>query len=222
VPRIQVQRDRAAERRQQAAALYARGVSLGEIAEQLQCSQGTLAADLATMRRAWRERMSGDIAESRAHELLKLDEAERSLWESWRLSQGGQIVERESEEHTRARRPLDEDDGGEGDDVGAPLQLSRTIKERTRASKPGDAKYMELILRVIDQRIKLLGLADDKGKGSGAQGNTVHVSIDWTMIAQGGPAKPDPIEAEILRVREGGITPPVPVLVQDVAALPVD
>jgi hypothetical protein len=74
------------ERRKDAASLYCRGLPQRQIAERLGVTQAQISVDLKAIRKEWLESSLRDFDSVKAEQLAKLDEVERSAWDSWERS----------------------------------------------------------------------------------------------------------------------------------------
>lgn len=101
-----------------------------EVAERLECSTQTISLDLRAVRAEWQSQAMKKMEEAVEAELAKIDQTEMEAWAAWMRSQG------DAEKKT-------EGDGG---------------KKRTARTQYGDAKFLEIVLRCVEQRCKLLGL----------------------------------------------------------------
>lgn len=121
--------------RTQVAALYVRGVSFREICAIMGRSISTIDRDLKAIRARWRESQVADFTEHVNKELARIDAVEFEAWNGWMESKG----ERRTEESAII-------DG----------------KQRTRLQRvtepTGDPRFLAVVSRCIDQRVKLLGL----------------------------------------------------------------
>lgn len=182
------------KRRVKVSEMYLRGTTLAMIGEQLGVSQATVNNDLEACREVWREKMSQAFSQKKAEELAKLDTVEEEAWNGWRKS----IVDREVM-ITRKEAVI------------APKKQSRKgghrlvpIKETTEKSvfgQAGDPRFLEVISKVIETRLKIMGVFKDQGTGQ-----TV-VNINWQEMLRGdGPEQRriiidnDPIEQQIRNV----------------------
>jgi hypothetical protein len=121
---------------------YCQGVPQHQMASRLGMSVKQVEYDLRLLRVQWRrERQS--FADRLDVELAKLDNLEREAWEAWHHSRQPTTT---TEVRAQSRGP----NGG-----GADVELHRTT--RTEQGY-GDPRYLELVLRCIDRRCRLLGL----------------------------------------------------------------
>jgi len=130
------QRMESEERRVQVARLYAKGKTQAEIAETVGVSQSQVCHDLKMVRRHWRESTIRDFDALRDEQLAKIDEAERRAWE---------VFERSQEDAVKTRREV-----GEDGDFGSGYM--------ERVGQAGDVRSLDLVLKCVERRCKLLGL----------------------------------------------------------------
>jgi hypothetical protein len=125
----------------QAAALYLRGLTQGEIARRLNVSRQQISYDLKVLQRRWQQSALADFHAKKAAELAKVDELERSYWEAWERSC-------EAREVTSQERVQ----GGEGQPDGGRLKAG-VRKER----RDGNPEFLRGVERCIEMRCKILG-----------------------------------------------------------------
>lgn len=106
--------------------------------------------ELVKIREAWAKRTTDCYDLKVNKELRRLDMVERECWAAWERSQG--TLQSELTERIATGR----------DDSGAPVGRVRTMT-RTEA-KVGDVQFMNAILKVISERIRLLQLAPNPPK----------------------------------------------------------
>jgi DNA-binding CsgD family transcriptional regulator len=126
-----------ADRRRKVCDLYAAGKTMREVAEELKISVSTVHAHLHAVHENLKRSAQSKLADRIARELLKLDADERDVRAEWVRSKGEHI------ESSTSKR--------DGKTPGS----TASVKKRT---KFGDAKLGALLLKIRDQRCKLLGL----------------------------------------------------------------
>jgi hypothetical protein len=127
------------------------GLSLDALHEKLNQSLGgarklsraQVGFDLKAVDGAWREERAHDIAHLRDMELAKLDVLERELWEAWDKTK--EPLERRHLQIVKSGR------AGGGN--------RKTTKLVTTDERHGDVAIMAQILRVIEIRARILGIA---------------------------------------------------------------
>ncbi|WP_166830672.1 helix-turn-helix domain-containing protein [Thalassoroseus pseudoceratinae] len=138
------------ERRVQVSRMYAEGKTQAEIAEAVGVSQLQVCHDLKMVRRHWRESAIRDFDALRDEQLAKIDEAERRAWE---------VFERSCEDAVKTRREV-----GENGEFGTGYM--------ERVGQTGDVRSLDLVLKCVERRCKLLGLdAPQKVVETDAAGN---------------------------------------------------
>jgi hypothetical protein len=143
---------------------YLHGELQFEIARAVGIDQGNVSRDLRWVHDQWLQDAKLANGDRVARELAKIDEVERQAWAAWQRSQ--QIAET-----TRTRKSLP------GDEV---------MAEVTRQGQVGDAHYLEVVLKCVERRSKLLGLEK-------APPPTLVMPIPWDLVT----APPDRDEVEI-------------------------
>lgn len=127
--------------------LYLRGCSCRQIAKSIGISHAMIARELQVIRQRWLEEQVKNFDELQQRELLRLDKIECEMWDAWEKSKADQIT-------STARR----EDG----------MIAKTVNEVKKAQQTGDAQYMQVIMRCIEKRCKILGLdAPEKVQHSG-------------------------------------------------------
>ncbi len=131
---IQAQRDRV-----EVAKLYLQGYTQLQIADKLEIDQSTVCRDLQVVKRQWQQQALGHANELIQAELERLRLIEQQAWEAWNHSRQNTIGATVHEQLQEA--------------------LGGNVATRSRTdSKVGENSYLETILRVIQQRVKILGL----------------------------------------------------------------
>lgn len=140
---------RIAARQDEIARRYLEGQPLAEIAGAIGVSLATVSRDLRKARELWKVRAAEAIDQIKAEQLAKLDRIEAELWEQWRRS---------CEDVTKRRV----------EDRGASTTPGRNVTiETIRAA--GDPAYMNSILKVIEQRCRILELGTSVRAGLGIE-----------------------------------------------------
>lgn len=131
---IQAQRDRV-----EVARLYLQGYTQLQIADKLEIDQSTVCRDLQVIKRQWRQEALGHANELIQAELERLRLIEQQAWDAWNHSRQNTIGATVHEQLQEA--------------------LGGNVATRSRTdSKVGENSYLETILKVIQQRVKILGL----------------------------------------------------------------
>lgn len=131
--------DQIAKDRKIISELYLRGMSQSTIAIDMRLSEATVSRDIAAIRKSWLKETVVNYNEFIAKELARIDQVEREAWDAWERSKT------ESEEVTRY--------GFEGKNSGVNMK---------RAKRDGDPRFLAQVEWCIQQRIKLIGLLQDK------------------------------------------------------------
>ena len=133
------------ERRSKIAKLWLEGnLRDWQIAERLGVSQSLVSKDKKWLMVQWIAITLEDVTEVLAHQLAVLDRMDVELWQEWHRSKKAKA------RVTRKREP--EAKAGE---FSLEKQLEGTL---------GNPRYMELILRNMEMRVKLLGLDSEKNQ----------------------------------------------------------
>lgn len=143
------------------ASRYLAGHSQQEIADWLTANrpyriwrQG-VTKDLEEIRVIWRNRAAQLIGERKAEELAKLDRLEREAWEGWERSRSDAV-------RKHAKRT------GKGADATEEVGTSTEHRD-------GNPKFLELVLRCVEKRLEVLGLASHRVQLSGPGGGPIQV-----------------------------------------------
>lgn len=127
------------------AELYLKGWTERQIANYLELSHAMIHQELLKIRDGWSKRAIECYDLRVNKELRRLDMVERECWAAWERSQG--TLQSELTERIATGR----------DGSGTPVGRVRTMT-KTEA-KVGDVQFMNAILKVISERIRLLQLA---------------------------------------------------------------
>lgn len=129
------------ERRKNVAQRYVRGQTQWEIARAFEVDQATISRDLAAIQAEWLSQAVLDVGTVRARELARIDEVERQAWIAWLKSQENAETSKE-----RTRGP----DG------------TQTVTEKVSKGQAGDPRYLEIVLKCVERRCKILGVDTSK------------------------------------------------------------
>lgn len=148
--RVEKERDRA-----RIAQLYCEGKTLRDIARDLSENYDggiafqTISKDLKHIREEWRKSRIRDFDLAKAEELAKIDRVEAEAWSEWFRSRMDK--EQQAEQHTE--RP------GPNPAVGALREVLRTTKRHVKIERrDGNPYFLDLVLRCVEKRCKILGL----------------------------------------------------------------
>jgi len=124
--------------------LYVAGATERQIAAQIAkerpytLSQAAIHHDIGTILDRWRKTACEGIEAHKARELARLAEAERNAWHQFQRSQ-----------RDRVRRVKETTSGVDG---------TNTKKSTMREEQCGDPRYLDIVLRCIEKRCKILGV----------------------------------------------------------------
>lgn len=122
------------QRRITVAKLYTQAIPIAAIALQLGTSRETIDRDLAAIRLEWREHRLKEYGDLKELELQKIDRSESEAWDAWQ----------NSKKSTRHRKRRTGPDG--------------TVLETQYTSNAGNPRFLEIVLRCVERRAKILGL----------------------------------------------------------------
>lgn len=212
--------------------LYLQGQSHKQIAEWIaenrpyQLTTRTISNDIQHMLRDWQISYLSDMNKAKTRELLKLDNVERELWETWGKSQediveyqktvviGKNDQNPEDDEDVQAEledidRDLSSRDTKSDEDGTVFRQKEKTSKRKTpkpgasgsmsqgkgfvrtriyekRTSSYGDIRIIEMVLKTIELRAKILGIVSNKSD----------VNVNWRIQAKQQGYDPDEVLAD--------------------------
>jgi len=112
-------------------------------------SIATIHADVKALRNEWKEQRIAMLDESVDMELKKLDAIEFEAWEAWQKSKSGERMTRTKKSSTPVTNTK------QANTMTITATDETTIEER---ESPGDPRFMAIIMKVSDQRARLLGL----------------------------------------------------------------
>lgn len=153
--------DVAHERCGRTAALYLRGRTYQEIAQELGISRETVFRDMRVARRLWRQRASRTYQKHLYEQLARLDEVENQAWIGWERSLGNAV-----------------EDGSETID-GTEGTTRKTSKKTKKQS--GNPTFLKVVQDAVRQRSELLGLMDPdarNGRDENEEAQVIAVVID--------------------------------------------
>lgn len=120
--------------RAEIAKLYLQGLPMHEIATEMALPRSIIHDDLEAIRQIWLKSALQDFDAKRAEEVARIDRVEMEAWEQYERSKEDLIVQRQGA-------------GAQG-----------TWAETETTQRTGAAKYLDIVLRCIDRRIKIFGL----------------------------------------------------------------
>lgn len=124
--------------------LYCKGMSQRAIAEKLGVHRGTVQKGVELMRQIWRDRLGDTIEAHRAEQLAKIDKVESEAWEAWEKSKKAAI------ELERGETP------------------KGSTSKKKRKFRDGEHRWLEIISKQVEMRIRLLGLDKPESTGGSA------------------------------------------------------
>lgn len=126
-----------AQRRAKVAELYLRQHTQQEIAKILGVDQSSISLDLKAIQEQWRSAAIIDLNEAKAKELERIDQVERAAWDSYdrSLKPVKVIIERSQ-------------------------SRNQATNETHETTQSGDPRFLAIVQKCIDQRIRLLGLQE--------------------------------------------------------------
>jgi hypothetical protein len=138
---------------QQVASLYLQGWSIKRIAESLQLASSTVSKSIRKAKDIWLRATKDDYGAHVANELARIATVETEAWEAWQDSKKDQ----KSLSVTTGKFPS---------------------KTRSRHNSNGDPRFLAVIQKCTDQRMRLLGLGDPQdGSASNQNPQVVEVVI---------------------------------------------
>lgn len=128
---------RVVERRQLVAARYLRGEYQSQIAQDLGLTQAQISYDLTAIRAEWLKSSIRDFDALKSEQLAKIDQIEIESWQAW--------------ERSKAVREITVTEATEGARPGRKAVMRKE-------AQVGDPRFLERILKCVEQRCQLLGL----------------------------------------------------------------
>jgi hypothetical protein len=134
------------ERRKRTAELYLQCLSMAEIGKQLGVSAMTVCKDMAWCRAQWRTKCTDAIEVQKNRELGRIDHIEAEAWRAWDRTIGLHEVKTTKTTTVSA--------AGDNADISIPADEITRKHERLA----GDPRFLEIALKCVDSRRKILGL----------------------------------------------------------------
>lgn len=188
--------------------LYLKAHSPIKIAELLKVNLTIVKADLARLRRRWIENSQMNFQKRLAQELARLDNLEAVAWQAYEKStlpgktktkrteygkpmeEKPNVLDKANQKRNRKDRPANQD--GRTNKVVNLTEKNykglipiRMVEELKKVGQSGDPKYLEIILKCMENRARICGLfkSEDQDKP------TQVVVIPWAelMGGHGGP-----------------------------------
>lgn len=143
--------DAALELKKNIAGLLVRNYSSSEIAKVLGVSTSKVASYIKAIREEWSLLTSSNFKEFQAQELIKLDQIEREAWLSW-----------EKSKQTRTKKKTTYIKESPSRDPMAALIMTEELvldsEVREEVETEGDPKYLDVIMKSMAHRAKILGV----------------------------------------------------------------
>lgn len=114
--------------------------------------ESTVAAMIRSVKAEWLEMAREDVVKLRAKEIAKIDHIEQEAWEAW---------ERSKESKRRDQVNAEVNVGKDGKVKRTP-RASRTVQE----DRVGDPRYLDIVFRCIEKRVRILGIIDENAASS--------------------------------------------------------
>jgi DNA-binding transcriptional ArsR family regulator len=131
--------------------LYLKGNSIRKIAEIMGLSKSIVSSDLTKLYDKWKERTMRDIGEIKGRELAKLEKIETELWVLFEKSKDDSV------------RTMTKVSGSKSTGKSPSAERIETVQKNI-----GDAKILDSISKVVEQKCRLLGLEKIKVEVSGS------------------------------------------------------
>lgn len=128
------------QRREKVSIMYLQGKSQWAISLVLDVTRQTITNDIQAMRVMWRDSALMNLDERQHQELAKIDRIEAVAWEEYERSKG--VIKTRTKSRTR------------GTDTN---ETKKTLKTEERL---GDPKYLDIAMKCIADRCKLLMIGD--------------------------------------------------------------
>lgn len=138
--------------------LYVHGKPIAEIASTLKVSRGAISRAMVRMREIWKAKLEVGSEVVKSEQLAKLDKMEAEAWDAWQRSK------RESEERIREKNYSQKNGPGH----------KNAIK---KANRDGDPRYLEIVLKVVQKRMELLGLLKPESELGNSDSGLIEVVI---------------------------------------------
>jgi hypothetical protein len=136
------------QRREHVAELHLDGMTMRHIAQELGVALGTVHSDLRYVERQWAKSANESYSKSISKVISKLDLMEKEAYEAFEKSQGESVV------------VLNRGKSRSG--------TSEVTRQEIRKASPGDPRYLEVIAKCIDHRMRVLGL-NARGQFTGTE-----------------------------------------------------
>jgi DNA-binding transcriptional ArsR family regulator len=140
--------------------LYLKGNSIRKIAEIMGLSKSIVSSDLTKLYDKWKERTMRDIGEIKGRELAKLEKIETELWVLFEKSKDDSV---RTMTKVSGKATVTKDEKGNIIGKSPSAERIETVQKNI-----GDAKILDSISKVVEQKCRLLGLEKIKVEVSGS------------------------------------------------------
>ena len=143
-------------------------------------SSGTVHADIKRLLKEYQKERLDNVEERVTAELARLDLVIREAWEQWEESKKPWRDVQQTE-YGVPSTPDDEDEGGGGKRPTS-IQAVKAVRKTATERGIGDPRYLDIIIRALERRAKLLGLDKqqvDIGAGMGSEIVIRHVTTGF-------------------------------------------
>lgn len=169
--KFQIEKDR-----EQIAKWYLQGWTQAKIAEELGLSRTQITYDLRVIQKQWVKNTTFALDEYKGKELAKIDVVESEAWEAWEKSK--EQYKRQYESFKGIKKITDEN----GIDKIQPQYVDKSIETENQY---GNSKYLELVMKCIERRCKMLGIdAPSKFEHTGKDGVQLETKIVVNLPTQ--------------------------------------
>lgn len=166
--KLEIKRDRA-----KITELYIQGHYQSDIAEQLGLTQPQISYDLKVIQKEWVKNTTLSLDEYKGKELAKIDHLECVYWQAWDRSL------RDFKSKIIKGKGI-----GKDKETGKPIADSTEQTMKTE-DRNGDPRYLDGVMKCIEQRCKLLGIyAPEKREHTGKDGGPIVINDQREAILE--------------------------------------
>lgn len=193
-----------AERRKIVAERYLHGYSLQAIADEVKVSVVTVWKDMKALSQAWIEQSIESFDARKQIEIEKLNQLEMTAWQAWQKSCENAEFERKRKEFIR--KEVEVKDAKGKIKKGFKLLPFKVHTETTSKGQTGDSKFLDIIQKCIETRLKVMGVYKDE-KTIKAE----FIQVNWSEMHTEEGKDPYPIEQDPVeqRIQQEINSPPV-------------
>ena len=171
----------ALKHREDVAKKYLRGMSMRQIAFEMEIPLTTVFRYLKQTKEEWKQSAFASMSEHKAKELARIDNLEMQAWNAFMLSQGDVLITTD-----RGRGKT----SAAGSTPGATEVVKQTVKKRSA----GDARFLKVIIECVKQRCIILGLQVATQPISAEYGKVIGIEVSLPSEA---PPEPDLEKEEV-------------------------